>query len=490
MDIREQIGAGVRGGLLAALPIPLAVFDRSARLVGFSPAYAALSGLETIYLASRPSWSDLIARLHADRRLPEVANLPVWRDEERHRLASLVRTVEERQYLPDGTVLKRTASPLPSGGFILAYEDLTPRLIAERAANEAAQIQRQTLDHLDDALAVFGADGRLKFANRAFKQLWSWDGDRIGDFLTVSNSAWTVAQLLSRIPGTAHVERHGTVLAAYHLPLPDGAVLLHYADVTPAKRLEEALRAQAETATAADRMKSEFVAILAHEARVPLTTIAGFAEMLAGGYAGPLAGRQADYADNIVTTAHQLARLIDDVLDLACIDAGMIQLDATSLDLHTALAGLVTNLAEQVRAKRLTLAFDCSPSIGRIDGDERRLRQAVLHLLNNAIAYTPAGGTVTLSAKRRRDAIEIVVDDTGMGIVRNELAHVTKPFVRGSGADVSGPGAGLGLTLVRRFVALHGGDLQLISQRNRGTTATIRLPVSTSFSVEKSDASG
>jgi signal transduction histidine kinase len=486
VDITEQIDAG----LLAALPIPVAVFDRAARLIAFSPTYAVFSGLTSDFLNTRPSWSDLIARLHAGHRLPEVANLAAWRDEERHRLASLTRRVEERQYLPDGATYKRTASPLKGGGFVLAYEDMTPRIAAERAVNEAALVQRQTLDHLADALAVFGSDGRLKLANTAFRALWTWDGDRLSDFLAASGSAWDVPHLFARRAGSARIERGGILLEAHHLPLPDGAVLLRYADVTIGARLQDALRARAETTEAADRMKSEFVATLAHEARVPLTTIAGFAEMLAGGYAGALTGRQIDYANGIAATTTQLARLIDDILDLAGIEAGMTELEPSPFDLHTALAGLVAAVSDRVRTRRLTLAFDCPPGIGRIDGDERRIRQAVLHLLNNAILYTPAGGTITLSAKRTRTHVEICIDDTGIGIARDELTRVDKAFVRGAGADALGPGAGLGLTLVRRFVEMHGGDIKISSQRNRGTTVTIHLPfvLAPILAVEKPDA--
>lgn len=471
-------------GLLAALPTATCIFDGSARLIGFNEAYRALFDLDAHFLAARPSWSDLVARLHAVRRLPEVADLPNWRDQERHRLASLTRAIEERQYLPDGRTLKRTAAPLPGGGFLLAFEDLTPRLAAERAVNQASLVQRQTLDHLGDALAVFGPDGKLKLANGAFTRLWEWQGERLADFIAASGSDWSVSHLLGRAPGSARLIRDGRVLDAHHLPLPDGAVLLRYVDVTVAAQLADAINARAETAAAADRMKSEFVATLAHEARAPLTTIAGFAEMLAGGYAGELTRRQNDYAQGIASGAHQLAHMIDDILDLASIDAGMVALDARPFDLHAALAGLVLAVGERARAARLTLVFDCPPAIGKIDGDERRIRQAVLHLLNNAISYSGAGGTVTLAVKRTRTHVEISIDDTGVGIARSDLDRIQEPFVRGKGADARGPGAGLGLTLVRRFVELHGGELRLAAQLNRGTTATILLP----FCVEESVA--
>jgi signal transduction histidine kinase len=138
----------------------------------------------------------------------------------------------------------------------------------------------------------------------------------------------------------------------------------------------------------------------------------------------------------------------------------------------------------------LTVKFDCAPAIGAMEGDRRRIRQAMLHLLNNALQYTPAGGTITLAATRTKAAVEISVDDTGIGIARHELTHVQQPFARGMDADAYGPGAGLGLTLVRQIAKLHGGDVAISSLRHRGTTVTLRIPLAAAFSMEKPGADG
>jgi signal transduction histidine kinase len=464
--------------LLAALPVPLAVFDRAARLVGCTPGYAKLTGLELAWLARGPSWSELVTRLRAERQLPEVADPAAWRDTERTRLTALARPLEEQLYLPDGRTLKRTATPLTGGGFVLAFEDMTDRLAAARAVNEAALVQRQTLDHLDDALAVFGGDARLKLANAAFQRLWPeldprGAGSRLADVLAATGVPWTVARVLSRQAGAHRFTRaDGMLLEASHLPLPDGAALLRFVDVTAAAKLEAALRAEAEATDAASRMKSEFVATLAQEAGKPLETIRAAAELLAGGHIGELNRRQADTATTIATSARRLANMVHDILDLAAIEAGLRPLERAPFDLYEALASLTAAVAERARTARLTLAFDCAPTIGFFDGDARRIRQAVLHLLNNAITHTPAGGRVSLSVKRSADSVEIVVADTGVGIARAELPHVQEPFVRGDDA-----GAGLGLTLVRRFVELHAGEVTISSIRGRGTTVVLHLPV-------------
>ena len=459
--------------LLAAMPVPLAVFDRSARLVGCTPGYAKLTGIEPAWLARGPSWSELVARLRAERQLPEVADPAAWRDAERARLIALAHAHEEQLYLPDGRTLKRTATPLAGGGFVLAFEDMSERLAAARAVNEAALVQRQTLDHLDDALAVFGGDARLKLANAAFHRLWPDAGGRLADVLAATGVPWTVARVLSRQADTHRFTRaDGILLEVSHLPLPDGAALLRFIDVTAAAKLEGALRAEAEATTAASRMKSEFVATLAQEAGKPLETIRASAELLAGGHIGELNRRQMDTAATIATSARRLATMVEDILDLAAIEAGSRPLERAPFDLYDALASLTAAVAERARTARLTLAFDCPPAIGVFDGDARRIRQAVLHLLNNAINHTPAGGRVSLSARRSGDGIEIAVADTGVGIARADLPHVQEPFVRGGES-----GAGLGLTLVRRFVELHAGEVRISSIRGRGTTVVLHLPV-------------
>lgn len=461
--------------LLAAVPVPLAVFDRTGRLMGCTLAYATLTGLDPDWLQRRPSWGELVGRLRAQRQLPEVADPAAWRDAERRRLTGLTQSVEETLHLPDGRTLKRTATPLGEGGFILAYEDITERLEAARAANEATLVQRQTLDHLDDALAVFGSDGRLRFANAAFQVRFD-DAPRLGDFLAAVALPWSVARALSRT-----IEHHrltlpdGTLLDAHHVPLPDGATLLRFVDVTAGARLEDALRSAADASAEANRMKSEFVAILAEQAGQPLAAIQASAELLAGGHVGELTRRQGETAQSIAAAARRLNRLVSDVLDLAAIEAGIAPLAPAPFDLHDALATLTAAIAERARSARVKLAFDCPPAIGLYDGDQRRIRQAVLHLLSNAIAYTPAGGVVSLSAKRTSTGIDITVADTGVGIARADLPRVQEPFVRGT--DAQADGAGLGLTLVRRFVELHGGCVSVSSIRNRGTTVVLHLPV-------------
>ena len=263
-----------------------------------------------------------------------------------------------------------------------------------------------------------------------------------------------------------------------HAPLPDGAVMLGFRGSTESEQAAQTQAERARELEAALGMKARFLANLSHELRTPLTTISGFAEILTGGYFGQLNSRQAEYAEGIHGAAQGLAALVSDIMDLANMEAGLLRLELDSFDLHLCLAGLLGLVRERARGRKLTLEFDCAPDLGWVTGDERRIRQAVLHLLGNAVTFTGPGGTVSLGAHRQGQGFEISVADTGAGIPKAELTRIRQGLERG--AELEGentqPGAGLGLSLVGRFMDLHGGSLKIKSTLKRGTTVSLTLP--------------
>ncbi|MBI1986257.1 MAG: HAMP domain-containing histidine kinase, partial [Rhodospirillales bacterium] len=290
-----------------------------------------------------------------------------------------------------------------------------------------------------------------------------------------------VGRLMSRAAATGRIQlTGGTVVDYANVPLPDGAMLLSYLDVTDSTRVEQALRSRAEALTEADRLKSEFIAHVAYEVRTPLNTIIGFADMLRQEYFGKLSARQAEYATGILDTGRGLMAVVGDILDLATIEAGRLELDRDTIDVHAMLVSALNLVKERARKKDLNLAFDCPPEIGWITADEKRLKQVVFNLLVNAVTFTPARGNVRLEARRDGDELAITVADTGIGIPQADRERVFRPFERGEVADAAlggeKSGAGLGLSLVKSFIALHGGTVEVKSPPRRGTTITCRVP--------------
>jgi signal transduction histidine kinase len=258
------------------------------------------------------------------------------------------------------------------------------------------------------------------------------------------------------------------------VPLPDGNALFTLLDVTASRGIEAALRERTEALEAADKLKSAFMANVSYELRVPLTSISGFAEMLAGGYAGPLADTGKEYVQAILDSVARLSALIDDVLDLTQSEAGSLPLAQDPVDIGKVAGEAAAIAGETAKARDIELAVDLSSDLV-VTGDARRLRQALDHLLDNAVAYTGAGGRVLIKGLDRGDEVEIVVSDNGEGMSAEECARAFDPFHSGGKAERRS-GLGLGLPLTRQFIEAHGGTISLTSEPDHGTTVVVRLP--------------
>ncbi len=234
---------------------------------------------------------------------------------------------------------------------------------------------------------------------------------------------------------------------------------------------------------AANRHKSEFLAIMSHELRTPLNAIIGFSEVLLERVFGELNDKQHEYLHDIHSSGHHLLTLINDILDLRKIEAGRMELDLGSFDVGELLQSAAMLVRERAGRHGVTLALDVAQGVGEWVADERKVKQVVINLLSNAVKFTPDGGSVTLRARRVGDAVEIAVIDTGVGIAPDQQALVFEEFRQAAGDHLrKSEGTGLGLALARRFVELHGGTLRVESELGRGSTFAFMLPQQTAAS--------
>jgi signal transduction histidine kinase len=236
----------------------------------------------------------------------------------------------------------------------------------------------------------------------------------------------------------------------------------------------------------ADRHKSEFLASMSHELRTPLNAIIGFADVLKGGMAGELRGRQGEYLGDIVESGRHLLSLINDILDLAKVEAGRMELEVTSFSLPAALGNGMTMIRERAQQHAIDLQLEISPEVGTVSGDERKVKQVVFNLLSNAVKFTPDGGHVAVSAERRDGEIRVAVRDSGVGISAEDQARIFEEFAQTKDGRRAAEGTGLGLTLTKRLVELHGGRIWVESEPGKGSTFTFAIPLL----VETSQPSG
>jgi two-component system, NtrC family, sensor kinase len=227
----------------------------------------------------------------------------------------------------------------------------------------------------------------------------------------------------------------------------------------------------------ASQHKSEFLANMSHELRTPLNAIIGFSEVLSERMFGELNEKQEEYLKDIYASGNHLLSLINDILDLSKIEAGRMELELTDFHLPTALDNALTLVRERAGRRSITLQTSIDEQLGEIRADERKIRQVVLNLLSNAIKFTPEGGRIEVAAVPRDRLVEVSVSDTGIGIAPEDQEAVFEEFRQVGTADKKAEGTGLGLTLCRKFIELHGGRIWVKSQVGAGSTFTFTIPV-------------
>jgi PAS domain S-box-containing protein len=249
-------------------------------------------------------------------------------------------------------------------------------------------------------------------------------------------------------------------------------------NVTEEIRAAQALREAKLQSDSANRTKSEFLANMSHELRTPLNAILGFSEIIKGEVFGKGSDKYTEYAEDIFNSGTFLLALIDNLLDLAKIEAGRMQLYEEPIEIVCLVESTTELLRQRVQAAKLNLIMELSTGLPPIKVDPLKLQQILLNLLSNAIKFTPAGGSVSITVRRDPDAnLEIVVQDTGIGIPPDKISQALEPFGQVENSVTrSHAGTGLGLPLVKALTELHGGTLSLTSEVDRGTMVVVALP--------------
>ena len=506
-DARSELAQHIQAhtSTLDKLATAVAIFGADQRLRFFNAAYAELWQLDPEWLAEKPSDGEILDRLRSDRRLPEQADFRAWKAR-RMEVYTNLEAQEDWWHLPDGRSLRVVTEQHPFGGVTYLYEDVTERLNLESRYNALIGVQRETLDNLHEGVALFGSDGRLKLFNPAYAKIWSLDPDRLEaepHFDTVADDcraqfddddAWdelkiSVTSLEERWrPLRARLNRpDGSVIDFSSVPLPDGATLLTYVDITDSSRIERALRERNDALETADRLKTEFISHVSYELRTPLTNIIGFTESLTLGFAGDLSARQGEYAGHILSSSQTLLAIIDDILDLATIDAGVMGLDLSDVDVSETLKAAAQLVNDRVRARGLILEIEIPDEVSTFKADARRIKQILYNLLSNAVGFSTQGGAIRMGARLDRDLVCLWVSDNGPGIEPEHQSAVFDRFETRTGGSEH-RGAGLGLSVVKSFVELHEGAVSLISEPDEGTTIECRFPLNGPSNEPKADA--
>jgi signal transduction histidine kinase len=471
----------------------VAIFGPDQRLTFFNEAYRALWQVDADWLATKPSDSELLDRLRELSRLPEVVNYRDWKA----KILAGYKTGTEYEdwwHLLDGRTIHVVSAQRPDGGLTYLYDDATERFALESRYNALIDVQRETLDSLNEGVAVFATDGRLKLFNSAFLQIWRLSRsllkegphiDRIIDqcsalyddmatWARVSRAVTGISDRRQPVAGQM-IRPDQSVIDFAVAPLPDGATLITFVDVTDSKRYEQTLLERNEALVAADRLKSQFISHVSYELRTPLTNIIGFSELLSNPRAGELNSKQREYLNDISASSRTLLAIINDILDLATIDAGGLELKLARVKVAGVVDTAVLGVRDRANRARLILDIRIAEDAVEFIADEARVRQVLYNLLSNAIGFSKPGDSISVSVWREAGMVAFAVEDQGVGIPKDQQQRVLERFEsRSQGSKHRG--AGLGLSIVKSLVELHGGAMALESEPGQGTRVTVRFP--------------
>ena len=490
-NLEQQMESHAR--TLDQLPTAVAIFDGKKRLVFHNAAYRQVWSLPQAFLDQNPTDSEILDRLRAERRLPEQADFRAWKNG----VLSAYQSHETREhvwYLPDGRTMRVVSNPSPHGGVTYLYDDVSERFQLESQFNALLRVQGETLDTLQEGVAVFGTDGKLKLYNPAFGEIWRLANDTLAakpHFDAIANDC---APLFSNGQGFAkirevvtglHEERKGyqcrleradgVVLDCAAQPLPDGATLVTFIDVTAQVSVERALTDRNQALIEAENLRNDFVHHISYELRSPLTNIIGFIQLLNDETVGPLNTRQREYVGFVMDSSSALLAIINDILDLATIDKDGMQLELEDVDIAATMKAASAGVQDRLSESGIHLSIVARDTIGVLRADGKRLRQILFNLLSNAIGFSEPGQTVTLAALRREDSVAFKVSDNGRGIPPDVLDKVFDRF-RSHTIGTRHRGVGLGLSIVKALVELHGGQIHIDSAPGEGTSVTCIFP--------------
>ncbi len=352
---------------------------------------------------------------------------------------------------------------------------------------EARSKTHAILEATNEAIILLSADDRMLWLNKAFGRFFSLiTQDAIGDFFHNLNSHWErvfedstkMIQILNNAKENQLSEYREVVtqiwpqkreLEVYSAPVENASKnylgqLFVFRDVTREREVE--------------RMKSEFVSLVSHEFRTPLTSMIGYTEIMLEGDAGDLTDEQTDFLKTILRNANNLAEIINSLLIVSRLEAGAIKLNTCKLEMNEIVNHAVELLRPQMDAKKLKLIVSVPTDLKAVEGDSRWINEVMLNLLSNACKYTPSDGTIRISAKEKDGFLYIKITDSGIGMSTYEQEKLFTKFYRAENPEtIKAGGTGLGLWISRSLVEMHGGEILVTSLPRKGSTFTIKLPI-------------
>ena len=478
--------------ILHHIPVGLSVFDDDLLLVMHNAKMAELLGIEQHLLVDRQTRMEDVLRYNAKRGEYGEGDVEELVQQGLRRVGRPVVPHRFERTRPNGTVLDIRGAPLPGGGFVTTYTDITEQRQAQRNLEESERILRGAIDTLDEAFVLFDNEDRLVFCNEKYRTLYSESADLIVPGATFEHivrqgalrGQYTdaIGRVDEWVAERMHMHRQDNVELTQRLSngkwirivesrTADGYRVGFRIDITQ-------LREAVDAAEQSSRSKSQFLANMSHEIRTPMNAILGMLQLLRG---TELAPRQLDYAQKAEGAARSLLGLLNDILDFSKVEAGKMLLDPQPFNLDKLLNDLSVILSANLGQKNVEILFDVDAALPRqLVGDAMRLQQILINLCGNAVKFTQQGEVVLALKLRDRQPNAVSVDfevrDSGIGISPEHQAHIFDGFSQAEASTTRRfGGTGLGLAISQRLARLMGAELRLESAPGQGSTFSFNV---------------
>ena len=479
-------------GIINAIPVRVFWKDKNLFYLGCNAAFARDAGF------ADPK--DIIGK--DDYQMAWRAQADLYRDDDRQVIESgcAKLLVEEPQTNPQGNSFTLLTSKTPLrdsqgeiSGVLGSYLDITDRKLAEEKIINAKKEWEDTFDAITELISIHDSDGRIIRANRAYGQMAGMSlaelvGRPFYEIFPKTDSPDDLCKEAVKCGMSAlkeiKMDSIGKTFSVRMYPKLDDKGKYLYSvhimlDITERKKVIEA-EIMKETAEAANKAKSDFLASMSHEFRTPLNAVIGFSELMSTGLGGPLTDQQKEYVTDIFTSGQHLLSLVNDILDLSKVEAGRMELQMNEFNIERLIETSIALFKEEAYKHSLQMTFKITHGLDTMIGDERKIKQVLFNLLGNAVKFTPDGGRIQVEATLTDDKefLKYSVSDTGIGISSEDQNKLFKPFEQvDTRLTRKYKGTGLGLSLCKQLVELHGGRIWVESEAGKGSKFIFVIPV-------------
>ena len=511
-EARTRHSSSVLQAMLEHFPIAVSVVDRDLNIIAFNQKFLTHLDFPAGLIEPGVPMAKVF-RYNAERGEYGPGD-PQEQVRQRLELAAQFLPHKFERTRPDGIVLEIVGNPIPGLGFVTTYTDITARKRADEELHRALQRAEQAetllsdaIDCVSEAFVIYDKDDRLVLCNDVYRRLYPRTAQSIQPGMSFEallrhglaageyqeaigrEDQWLAERISRHQQASGAVEQHladGRHLLISERRMKSGGIAGLRVDVTDLVRTKEALI----RAEAANQAKSMFLANMSHELRTPLNAIIGFSQLIRDQILGPVnPPAYAGYAKDIHAAGDHLLELISNVLDASRIEVGKLDIKEEMVEVGELAQSAVQTVRVQATKKSIALELRLPEAPAGLRADALRLRQILINLLANAVKFTPEGGRVTLSFAASPEAAVFAVTDTGIGMSPEEIAVATEPFHQIENALVKRhEGVGLGLALAKHMTEMHGGTLEIESEKGVGTTVRVVLPAERILRAPKASA--